>query len=142
MAGHGHCGRSARRSLRWLARGILLAAVGVAWSSAIAEPPPEMPDLPLERPSPGVYVHYGQQAEMTPGNLGDVANVGFVIGARCIAVIDTGGTFAVGRALRQAIRRVSAVPICYVINTHVHPDHIFGNAAFADDRPEFVGHAR
>jgi quinoprotein relay system zinc metallohydrolase 2 len=101
-----------------------------------------MPDLSLENPVPGVYVHYGQQAEMTAANFGDVANFGFVVGARCVAVIDTGGTFAVGRALRQAIRRVSAVPVCYVINTHVHPDHIFGNAAFVEDHPEFIGHAR
>jgi len=99
-----------------------------------------MPDFALENPAPGLYVHYGQQAEMTPGNFGDVANLGFVVGAQCVAVVDTGGTFAVGRALRQAIRRVTAVPVCYVINTHVHPDHIFGNAAFVDDRPEFVGH--
>ena len=101
-----------------------------------------MADFALENPAPGVYVHYGQQAEMTPANFGDVANLGFVAGARCVAVIDTGGTFAVGRALRQAIRRVTPVPVCYVINTHVHPDHVFGNAAFADDHPEFIGHAR
>ena len=101
-----------------------------------------MPDFALENPAPGVYVHYGQQAEMTRANFGDVANLGFVVGARCVAVIDTGGTFAVGRALRQAIRRVATVPVCYVINTHVHPDHVFGNAAFADDHPEFIGHAR
>jgi quinoprotein relay system zinc metallohydrolase 2 len=101
-----------------------------------------MPELALENPLPGVYVHYGQQAEMTRANFGDVANMGFVVGTRCVAVIDTGGTFAVGRALRQAIRRVAAVPVCYVINTHVHPDHVLGNAAFADDHPEFIGHAR
>ena len=114
----------------------------VALAQTVIGAPLAMPEFAVENPAPGIYVHYGQQAEMTPDNFGDVANLGFVVGARCVAVIDTGGTFAVGRALRQAIRRVTPVPVCYVINTHVHPDHIFGNAAFADDHPEFVGHAR
>jgi quinoprotein relay system zinc metallohydrolase 2 len=99
-------------------------------------------ELRLENPAPGVYVHYGRQAEMTPDNGGDIANMGFVVGARCVAVIDTGGAYAVGAALRRAIRAVTAVPVCYVINTHVHPDHVFGDAAFADDHPQFVGHQR
>jgi quinoprotein relay system zinc metallohydrolase 2 len=98
-------------------------------------------ELEVEAPSPGVYVHYGKQAEPTGANAGDVANLGFVVGERCVAVIDTGGTYAVGSALRQAIRRVTSVPVCYVINTHVHPDHVFGNQAFVEDRPEFVGHS-
>jgi quinoprotein relay system zinc metallohydrolase 2 len=142
MARAGHCERSAPRSSHGPWRAVLGTAAAFACSMALAGPRAGIPEMALENPSPGVYVHYGQLAEMTPANLGDFANVGFVIGARCIAVIDTGGTFAVGRALRQAIRRVSAVPVCYVINTHVHPDHVFGNAAFAEDRPEFIGHAR
>ena len=125
-----------------IGRACVQACVVIACSHGVAGAPPEIPDFALENPAPGVYVHYGQQAEMTRANFGDVANLGFVVGARCVAVIDTGGTFAVGRALRLAIRRVAAVPICFVINTHVHPDHVFGNAAFADDHPEFIGHAR
>jgi quinoprotein relay system zinc metallohydrolase 2 len=111
-------------------------------SSGVAAGATTLAAFGVESAAAGVYVHYGQQSEMTPANAGDVANMGFIVGERCVAVIDTGGTRAVGLALREAIRRVTAAPVCYVINTHVHPDHVFGNQAFVDDHPEYVGHAR
>jgi quinoprotein relay system zinc metallohydrolase 2 len=121
---------------------LLFASTALVWSLCAGAETSGAREFEVENPAPGVYVHYGAQADMTPSNAGDIANLGFVIGQKCVAVIDTGGTYAVGRALRQAIRRVTTLPVCYVINTHVHPDHIFGNPAFVDDRPEFVGHAR
>jgi quinoprotein relay system zinc metallohydrolase 2 len=97
--------------------------------------------------APGVHVHVGQLEDWGPANAGNVANLGFVIGARCVAVIDSGGSAAVGQALRAAVRGATQQPICFVINSHAHPDHVLGNAAFrgagidgAD--PEFIGHAR
>jgi quinoprotein relay system zinc metallohydrolase 2 len=96
-------------------------------------------DLPVESVMPGDYVHFGQVAMTTPRNAGDIANLGIVIGHDAIAVIDTGGSVEVGVSLRHTIEKLAGKPVRYVINTHEHPDHVFGNAAFADSAT-FVGH--
>jgi quinoprotein relay system zinc metallohydrolase 2 len=96
----------------------------------------------------GVYLVPGQMVPWGPEFHGQVANLGFVIGTRCVAVIDSGGSPTVGRGLLAAVREHSALPVCYVINTHVHPDHLMGNSALADANgatqppPVFVGHHR
>ena len=88
----------------------------------------------------GIYVHHGVHMDIDTGYQGDICNASFVVGSKGVAVIDTGGSIKVGKQLREAIRKVTPLPVLYVINTHVHPDHIYGNAAFLDDKPEFVGH--
>lgn len=90
----------------------------------------------------GAFVHQGAHQLMLPDNLGHVANVGCVIGDDAVAVIDSGGSAMHGQQFRQAIREVTERPIRYVIATHVHPDHVFGHAAFLEDDPTFVGHAK
>ncbi len=95
----------------------------------------------LSAPRPGVYVHLGQDLPLEVSGHDDIANIGFVVGSNCVAVIDTGGSVRIGRALRAAIRRRTALPICYVIDTHVHVDHVLGNFAFEVDKPHIVGHA-
>jgi quinoprotein relay system zinc metallohydrolase 2 len=123
----------------------LLAWVGCASATLAAT---GVAPLPVAQLAPGVYVHAGRIEDWGPGNGGDVANLGFVVGQRCVAVIDTGGTPGVGQALRAAIERTTPLPVCYVINTHAHPDHLLGNSAFVGAGPggaappQFVASAR
>lgn len=91
--------------------------------------------------APGVFVHLGRPLALDAPGHDDIANIGFVVGTRCVAVIDSGGSVRIGRALRAAVHQHSALPVCYLINTHVHVDHVLGNAAFRDEQPQFVGHA-
>jgi quinoprotein relay system zinc metallohydrolase 2 len=95
----------------------------------------------LSQPASGVYVHAGRHLALDVPGHDDIANIGFIVGSRCVAVIDTGGSARIGQALRSAVRRTTALPICYVINTHVHVDHVLGNAVFLEDKPSFVGNA-
>ncbi|PHS71401.1 MAG: MBL fold metallo-hydrolase [Methylophaga sp.] len=99
-------------------------------------------NYPIKEVTSGIYYHQGLHQDASESNIGAIANVGFIVGERCVAVIDTGGSYLEGTYLRQAIKKQTDLPVCYVINTHVHPDHTFGNAAFKDDNPEFIGHEK
>ncbi|WP_286192320.1 quinoprotein relay system zinc metallohydrolase 2 [Roseomonas genomospecies 6] len=115
--------------------GIWLSGVWLLWAA-----PAQADPLPMFEVAPGIFVHAGRHEETDPGNVGDIANCGFIVGDDAVAVIDTGGSPTIGRRLREAIRVRTDRPIRYVINTHMHPDHALGNAAFLPDQPDFVAH--
>lgn len=96
--------------------------------------------MSISEVSSGIYVHFGQHQLPDSTNHGAIANIGFIVGDFCVAVIDTGGNPEQGFALKKAIKKITKKPVCYVINTHVHPDHIYGNIAFKQQGVKFIGH--
>ncbi|QHQ36504.1 quinoprotein relay system zinc metallohydrolase 2 [Algicella marina] len=101
---------------------------------------PTGPVAEVTEAAPGVFVHHGHIADAEPETYGDISNSGFIIGARSVAVIDSGGSARAGEELYRAIRARTQLPISHLILTHMHPDHIFGAPVFVDAGAEIVGH--
>jgi quinoprotein relay system zinc metallohydrolase 2 len=97
-------------------------------------------DLTIRPVADGVFAFQGVNQLMAPENQGTIANIGAVVGEEAVAVIDSGGSLVEGQGFLAAIERIAGKPIRYLINTHMHPDHIFGNAAFRRTGATIVGH--
>jgi glyoxylase-like metal-dependent hydrolase (beta-lactamase superfamily II) len=73
----------------------------------------------LVREAEGVYVAEGY----------DFANLAFIVGRASVVAIDAGTTEETARDAVSALRRVTQLPIKYVLLTHGHWDHVGGLAA-------------
>ena len=129
----GSTGSRAGIALFWL------AAIGAALGPS---PTGAAEAIQLTPVAQGIYVYTGPHADASDSNLGAVGNVAIVVGGESVALIDTGGSLAFGLQLRAALEEITDLPVSHVINTHVHPDHVLGNAAFASPAVEIVGHRR
>jgi quinoprotein relay system zinc metallohydrolase 2 len=98
--------------------------------------------LAVEEVSEGVFMRRGADEDASFANADAIANAGFIVGRDAVLVTDPGGSLTDGERLRAAIAQTTRLPIKYVVMSHVHPDHVFGAAAFLQDNPVFVGHAR
>lgn len=97
--------------------------------------------LEFDEVAPGLFAHRGRIEEPNADNLGDVSNIGFVIGENSVAVIDTGTAPWMGEAVWRAIRERTDKPVSHVILTHMHPDHVLGTAPLARSGAQVVAHS-
>ena len=81
----------------------------------------------LVRPNPPRYVF---------------ANTLIVIRERDVLVLDTHQSPSAADVLIDEIRKLTPLPVRYVVNTHWHGDHVYGNQSYKErfDDVEFIGH--
>lgn len=87
------------------------------------------PDTGLVELRPGCWGWRTAFADLT---------LGVVTGRDGAVVVDTGPTEAHATAFADAIEARGLGPVVAVVNTHVHWDHVLGNAVFADRWPDAV----
>jgi cyclase len=61
------------------------------------------------------------------------ANSTFLVGDKGILVVDTGLNEQEGRKLLEEIRKISPLPVRWIVNTHYHGDHLGGNSTVGPD---------
>jgi cyclase len=88
-------------------------------TAAVGMPAPTMEDL-------GHGFHAFVQLDGSWG----LNNAGVFVGADGVILVDTAFTAPRGRALRDAIGRLTDRPVRTVVNTHHHGDHTYGNFLF------------
>ncbi|MDH3306357.1 MAG: MBL fold metallo-hydrolase [Acidimicrobiia bacterium] len=79
--------------------------------------------LPFDEVGDGIFRRHYESLDL---------NVGVLVTDDGVAVIDTRATPDQARELADDIRALTSAPVRWVINTHHHWDHTFGNEVFAD----------
>lgn len=106
-----------RKRLLWVVAAALLCGVPTARAAE-----------GLTRIAENVYSYVGVQNGSPANSYG--ANAGIVIGQDAVLVVDTLISAREAERFLADIRKVTDKPIRYVVNTHTHLDHAFGNCVF------------
>src|SRR6478672_2241215 len=82
-------------------------------------------DFTVKKIGEGIYAAIGADG----GKAG--SNAGFIVGSNGVVVVDTFEAVGPARDLLAEIRKITDLPVRFVVNTHYHLDHTGGNAVFA-----------
>jgi cyclase len=102
---------------------VLLCLTGATRAQEPAEPP-----FTLKQVGQSAWAAISNPKAKAPAG----SNAGFLIGDDGVAVIDTLASTEAANQLLAEIRKLTKLPVKFVINTHYHPDHVAGNRIFVD----------
>jgi len=88
------------------------------------------PDFRLEEIAPNIYAFISNNTTRSCED----GNTTVIITGEGVAVVDAPSTYLSEQHLAE-IRKLTNKPVVYLINTHFHPDHVFGNHVYKDAFP-------
>ncbi|HEU4695007.1 MAG TPA: MBL fold metallo-hydrolase [Vicinamibacterales bacterium] len=94
--------------------------------------------LEIQKLGDGVYAAIRSEFRMDPIE----GNSLLVVTSEGVVVFDTGRSPDTARRMIAEIRKLTTQPVRYVVNSHWHDDHVFGNQAYEEAFPgvQFVAH--
>jgi glyoxylase-like metal-dependent hydrolase (beta-lactamase superfamily II) len=111
----------------------LLASAPLSRAAGAAAP------LRAEPVAEGVWFVQGEAALGSAANRNFISNAGFVVTPAGVLVVDALGSPALAQELLAEIRRITPLPVRYVVVTHYHADHIYGLQVFKDAGATLIG---
>src|SRR5947209_12828429 len=109
---------------------LLCSVVFVSLSAFCAD----TPDFTIKKLGEGVYAAVSGDGSKAG------SNAGFIVGSNSVAVVDTFVDVAPAKELLAEIRKITNLPVRYVVNTHYHLDHTGGNAVFSEAGATILAH--
>lgn len=120
----------------------LLPAIALAWGLAgLLATPAQAVEVRFEPVAEGVYAFVGELGARTSSNEGLNANLGLVVTPAGSVLIDSGATLQGARQIHEAVKRVTAQPVRWVVNTGGQDHRWLGNGWFQSQGAELIAHA-
>jgi len=85
----------------------------------------------LQKVADGVYTFIAPESDSGVVQ----SNCTVIIGDDAVLVVDTGQFPSLAQKMIADIKKLTAKPVRYLVNTHWHFDHVWGNGAFRDAYP-------
>jgi cyclase len=129
--------------MRPIIKFLVLAAVPtVMLFAVIAAPEDKIPDMKfndVREIAPGVYFRYSSISATDPKVPFGGCNVSWIVFKDYVVVVDANFPQGAGEII-EAIKKTTDKPIKYVLDTHHHGDHAYGNAVWAKEGAKIISH--
>jgi glyoxylase-like metal-dependent hydrolase (beta-lactamase superfamily II) len=105
----------------------IIIFTSIASAQILHNPPSTLSAMKAVMVADNTYVLHGTAQSPSPTNKAQIANLGFIISAAGVIIVDSGTSQEHGQKLLDEISNITTQPVVAVFNTHIHGDHWLGN---------------